>query len=284
MKKYKIRSFSKINLSLRVLSRQKDGYHNINSIITFCKLHDVISIYKINGSNDKISFSGRFKKGINEKSNTITKLLYLLRKKNFLKKQSFKINIQKNIPHGSGLGGGSSNAADLLNFFNKNMYLKLNNSELNKIANQIGFDVPISLEKKNTLLIGKKGKMLKLNQKFRLNIVIVYPNIVCPTKKIYNKNKKYTQPMSQTYFYKKKLVDFLKSEKNDLEKIVTGLYPRVRKIINFIKFQHGCYFSRITGSGSACIGMFSNTKSAVFTKKLIKLKFPKYWCIVSKTI
>ena len=284
MKKYKIRSFSKINLSLRVLSRQNDGYHNINSIITFCNLHDVISLYKINGSNDKVSFSGRFKKGINEKSNTITKLLYLLRKKNFLKKQAFKINIQKNIPHGAGLGGGSSNAADLLNFFNKNMYLKLNNSELNKIANQIGFDVPISLEKKNTLLIGKKGKMLKLNQKFRLNIVIVYPNIVCSTKKIYSKNKKYTQPMSQTYFYKKKLVDFLKSEKNDLEKIVTGLYPRVRKIINFIKFQHGCYFSRITGSGSACIGMFSNTKSAVFTKKLIKLKFPKYWCIVSKTI
>ena len=210
--------------------------------------------------------------------------MYLLRKKNFLKKQAFKINIQKNIPHGSGLGGGSSNAADLLNFFNKNMYLKLNNNELNKIANQIGFDVPISLEKKNTLLIGKKGKMLKLNQKFRLNIVIVYPNIVCSTKKIYNKNKKYTQPMSQTYFYKKKLVDFLKSEKNDLEKIVTGLYPRVRKIINFIKFQHGCYFSRITGSGSACIGMFSNTKSAIFTQKLIKLKFPKYWCIVSKTI
>tara|TARA_B100000745_G_scaffold251715_1_gene173871 strand:- start:359 stop:1213 length:855 start_codon:yes stop_codon:yes gene_type:complete len=284
VKKYKIKSFSKINLSLRVLSRLNSGYHNINSIITFCNLHDVISIYKINGSNDKISFSGRFKKGINGKSNTVTKLLNLLRKKNFLKKQAFKINIQKNIPHGSGLGGGSSNAADLLNFFNKNMYLKLNNNELNKIANQIGFDVPISLEKKNTLLIGKKGKMLKLNQKFRLNIVIVYPNIVCSTKKIYNKNKKYTQPMSQTYFYKKKLVDCLKSEKNDLEKIVTGLYPRVRKIINFIKFQHGCYFSRITGSGSACIGMFSNTKSAIFTQKLIKLKFPKYWCIVSKTI
>ena len=61
MKKYKIKSFSKINLSLRVLSRLNSGYHNINSIITFCNLHDVISIYKINGSNDKISFSGRFK-------------------------------------------------------------------------------------------------------------------------------------------------------------------------------------------------------------------------------
>ena len=97
MKKYKIRSFSKINLSLRVLSRQNDGYHNINSIITFCNLHDVISIYKINGSNDKVSFSGRFKKGINKKSNTITKVLNLLRSNKLLKNQAFKINIQKNI-------------------------------------------------------------------------------------------------------------------------------------------------------------------------------------------
>ena len=117
MKKFKVKSFCKINLSLRVLKRLCDGYHNIKSLITFCDLHDVILIRKIKGLNDKISFSGRFKNGINKKSNTITKVLYLLRKRKFFKKQAFKINIEKNIPHGSGLGGGSSNAADVLNFF-----------------------------------------------------------------------------------------------------------------------------------------------------------------------
>ena len=287
MKKYKIRSFSKINLSLRVLSRQKDGYHNINSIITFCKLHDVISIYKINGSNDKVSFSGRFKKGINKKSNTVTKVLYLLRKKNFLKKQAFKINIQKNIPHGSGLGGGSSNAADLLNFFNKNMYLKLNNNELNKIASQIGFDVPISLEKKNTFLTGRKGEMLRINRKFALNLLILYPNLICSTKKIYKNNKQFYFSRLKSNFYiksKKKLINFLKNESNDLEITVTKIYPKVRKIIDFIESQKGCYFSRITGSGSACIGIFSNMKNVIYAQKLIKLKYPKYWCVISKTI
>ena len=97
------------------------------------------------------------------------------------------INVQKNIPHGSGLGSGSSNAASLLNFFNSKMYLKLNKNEINKIASQIGFDVPVNLEKKNTLLIGKKSKVLRLNQKFGLNILIVYPNVICSTKKIYEK-------------------------------------------------------------------------------------------------
>ena len=287
MKKFKIKSFCKINLSLRVLKRLSNGYHNIKSLVTFCDLHDLISISKIKGVNDKISFSGRFKKGVNKKSNTITNVLYLLRKRNFFQKQAFKIDIQKNIPHGSGLGGGSSNAANVLNFFNSKMRLKLNKDKISKIAYQIGFDTPVSLEKKNTLLTGKKGEILRLNQKFRLNILIVYPNVICSTKKIYANNKKFTFLRSQSNFYikdKNKLIDFLKNENNDLEKTAIKFYPKVRKIINFIKSQNGCYFSRITGSGSACIGIFSNMKSAIFAKKLIKLKFPNYWCVVSKTI
>ena len=287
MKKFKINSFCKFNLSLRVLKRLSNGYHNIKSLVTFCDLHDVISISKIKGVNDKISFSGRFKKGVNKKSNTITNVLYLLRKRNFFQKQAFKIDIQKNIPHGSGLGGGSSNAANVLNFFNSKMRLKLNKDEISKIAYQIGFDTPVSLEKKNTLLTGKKGEILRLNQKFRLNILIVYPNVICSTKKIYANNKKFTFLRSQSNFYikdKNKLIDFLKNENNDLEKTAIKFYPKVRKIINFIKSQNGCYFSRITGSGSACIGIFSNMKSAVFAQKFMKLKFPNYWCVVSKTI
>ena len=287
MKKFKIKSFCKINLSLRVLKRLSNGYHNIKSLVTFCDLHDVISISKIKGVNDKISFSGRFKKGVNKKSNTITNVLYLLRKRNFFQKQAFKIDIQKNITHGSGLGGGSSNAANVLNFFNSKMRLKLNKDEISKIAYQIGFDTPVSLEKKNTLLTGKKGEILRLNQKFRLNILIVYPNVICSTKKIYANNKKFTFLRSQSNFYikdKNKLIDFLKNENNDLEKTAIKFYPKVRKIINFIKSQNGCYFSRITGSGSACIGIFSNMKSAVFAQKFMKLKFPNYWCVVSKTI
>jgi 4-diphosphocytidyl-2-C-methyl-D-erythritol kinase len=287
VKKFKIKSFCKINLSLRVLKRLSNGYHNIKSLVTFCDLHDVISISKIKGVNDKISFSGRFKKGVNKKSNTITNVLYLLRKRNFFQKQAFKIDIQKNIPHGSGLGGGSSNAANVLNFFNSKMRLKLNKDEISKIAYQIGFDTPVSLEKKNTLLTGKKGEILRLNQKFRLNILIVYPNVICSTKKIYANNKKFTFLRSQSNFYikdKNKLIDFLKNENNDLEKTAIKFYPKVRKIINFIKSQNGCYFSRITGSGSACIGIFSNMKSAVFAQKFMKLKFPNYWCVVSKTI
>ena len=287
MNNIKIKSYCKINLSLKVLQKLSNGYHNIISLVTFCDLYDVITISRIRNLEDKISFSGKFSKGINKKSNTITKVLNLLRSTKLLKNQTFKINVQKNIPHGSGLGGGSSNAADLLNYFNLKMKPKLSKKKIKKLARQIGFDVPINLEKKNTFLTGKKDELLRFDQKFKLNLLIVYPNLICPSKKIYAKNKmiNFLKPQSIPYIKNnKRLINFLKNEKNDLEKIVIKLHPKIKKIIDYIKSQKGCHFSRITGSGSACIGIFSNMKNAIYAQKLIKLKYPKYWCAVSKTI
>ena len=281
MKKFKIKSYCKINLSLRVLKKLKNGYHSIASLITFCDLYDIISISKINGSKDKINFSGPFKSGIDVKLNTITKMFDLIRKERLIKNQFFKINVQKNIPHGSGLGGGSSNAASLINYLN----LKISKKKKLQLASQIGSDVPVCLKRKNTFLKNSEKKMFRFKKRFNLDLLIVYPNLICSTKKIYKNYKNKGLSRSLLCFTdKKKLIDFFKKEKNDLEKTVIKLYPKINKIINFIKSQNGCYFSRITGSGSACIGIFSNMETANYSKKLIKRKFPKYWCVTSKTI
>ena len=87
MKKYKLKSYCKINLSLRVLKRLDNGYHKITSLITFCDLYDVISIVKNNKKKDEVSFSGKFKEGIKKNSNTIIKTLNLLRSRKFLKEK-----------------------------------------------------------------------------------------------------------------------------------------------------------------------------------------------------
>jgi 4-diphosphocytidyl-2-C-methyl-D-erythritol kinase len=287
VEKFKIKSYCKVNLSLKIIKKLSNGYHNIISLITFCKLNDLIFISKVQSPKDNIIFSGKFKKGINKKSNTVTKVLSLFRKNKLLGNQKFKIKIQKNIPHGSGLGGGSANAADLINYLNLEMKLKLSKKNLINLGKQIGFDVPLGLERKNILLTGKKNEILKIKQKFKLDLLVVYPSLICSTKKIYKANKNISQAKPKTFFYKKnkkQLINFLKNENNDLEDTVIKIYPKVKKIINYIKLQKGCYFSRITGSGSACIGIFSSRKNALYTQKLIKLKYPKYWCAVSKTM
>ena len=287
MKKFKIKSYSKVNLYLKVLKKLSNGYHSISSLITFCEPYDIISISINKDLKDHISFSGKFKKKIDKKSNTITKLLYLLRKKNYLKKTFFKINIHKKIPHGSGLGGGSTNSASLFKFLRKKKYLKISKNKMNKIARKVGFDVPISLEKKNTFLTGKHNEIIRLSRKFKFNILIVYPNIICSTKKIYkNKSQFKSKKLRVLDFRKNKhhIIEFLKKERNDLEEVTIKFYPKIKKIIDLIKNQEGCYFSRITGSGAACFGIFANMKTAISTKKLIHTKFSNYWCVVSKTI
>ena len=287
MEKFKIKSYCKVNLTLRVLKKLNSGYHSISSLITFADLHDKILISKTNRTKDIISFSGRFNKGIDKKKNTISKLLNLLRQKKMINKQMFKINIEKNIPHGSGLGGGSSNAAVLLNYFNSKMKMNLSKEQLQNLAFKIGSDVPIILEKKNTFLTGKKNIIMRINQNFRLNLLIVYPGIICSTKKIYKNNKKNIPKKTPNLFKKrsiKNLLNLLKNNDNDLQETVIKIYPKIKKIIDLIKLQNGCYLSRITGSGSACIGIFSTKKNAIYAQKMIKLKFPKYWSFVSKTI
>ena len=264
-----------------MIKKLKNGYHSIVSLITFCDLHDVITVSKINAFEDKISFSGPFKSGIDVKSNIITKTLDLIRKKQLIRNQFYKINIQKNIPHGSGLGGGSSNAANLLNYLN----LKINKKKKLQIASQIGSDVSVCLQKKNTFLKNNEKKIIRFKKKFNLNLLIVYPNLICSTKKIYkNYKKKGSLKHPINFLGKKKIFNFLKQENNDLENVVVKIYPKVGELIKYIKSQKGCNFSRITGSGSACIGVFSNKKNAIYAKQLINLKYPNYWCVVSKTI
>ena len=89
MKKYKLKSYCKINLSLRVLKRLDNGYHKITSLMTFCDLYDVISIVKNNKMKDEVSFSGKFKEGIKKNSNTIIKTLNLVRNRKLLKRIQF---------------------------------------------------------------------------------------------------------------------------------------------------------------------------------------------------
>ena len=285
MKKYKLKAHCKVNLSLRVLKKLKNGYHKIQSFMAFAQIHDEIYIKEIKAKKDKVVFYGDFKNGINAKSNSITKTLQLLRKENKLINRFFSIKVKKNIPHGSGLGGGSSDAATLVNFFNLKMDLKLNRNSLFRLANNIGSDVFFNIINKNLYASGNKVTIL--NPKQRFYILITFPFIHCSTKKIYLNNKKFSKSYlitSKDSQYKKKIIDILKSEHNDLQETVEQRHPIIRKIIKKISMQKGCYFSRLTGSGSACIGLFFNMKTASFAKKIIKRKFPKYWCQTSKTI
>ena len=131
------KSNAKINLGLKIINKRTDNFHNIESIFIEIDLFDTLSFTP----------SNQFKLSCNQKNiptdgkNTIYKIYSQLNKKYFFKNQ-YEIHLIKKIPIGSGLGGGSSNAACVLNTLNKIENLNLNESELLNFAKSIGSDVP----------------------------------------------------------------------------------------------------------------------------------------------
>ena len=165
-----IKSFAKINLSLGVISKSKDNLHKIESLITFIDLYDEIKIKKTNKPNHKVIFYGRFSKDITS-NNTVNNLLKFLEKKNFLKTQKFIIEVKKNIPVKSGLGGGSMNAASILSYFKKKKIITINKIETVKICKHIGSDVELGIEKKNPII--KKNSIL-VRVKIKINSSFIF--------------------------------------------------------------------------------------------------------------
>ena len=76
----------------------------------------------------------------------------------------------------------------------------------------------------------------------------------------------------------------IKKDHNDLQKLVEKKYPKISQLILSIYRQEGCIFSRMTGSGSACFGVFKSKKTAKLAINNLKRKYPKYWCVITKTI
>ena len=287
MKTFLIKSFCKINLSLRVIKKLHTGLHKIQSLVTFVNLFDTIKIKEIDSEQDQIKFYGKFKYNINLKNNTISKTLNLLRKNNYLKKQKFKVYIKKNIPHSAGLGGGSMNSAALIRFLLSTYKLNINQKKLYKIASKIGYDVPLGLNIRNTFLMGGNKYLKRFKDKLKLHVVLANPGIKCLSKDIYSKNKQFSnsyQKKINSNFQKLFDLNNIKLDRNDLEQIVFKLHPKIKILNTFIKKQENCIFSRLTGSGSTCVGYFKNLKSTQKAKKNIIKKFPNYWCEKAETI
>ena len=281
MDSFKIKSYAKINLALHVTGK-KIKLHKIESLVSFIDLHDLIYLKQIKKKNHKIIFKGKFSKNIG-KINTVTNLMKLLDNKNYLKNQKFDIKIVKNIPQEAGMGGGSMNAASLINFFIKKKILKIKKDELIKLTSQIGSDVILGI-KPTIAILSHNGELKKYNKDIRLHTLVVKPSFGCSTKYIYSKVKSFSKP--QFSFPKLKMfeVEYLKTLNNDLEKIAFKKYPKLKKIKLFLSNTPNNMFVRMSGSGSSIVAYFDSKRSCGNAYSQFKRKFSSHWCIISKTI
>jgi len=275
-----IKSYAKINLALNVVGKSSK-LHKIESLIAFLDFHDLILLKKIKSKNHQVIFNGKFSKNINS-NNTVSKLLKFL-DENKIINQKFYIKITKNIPQKAGLGGGSMNAASILNFFIKKKIIRVSDKQIYKIASHVGSDVVLGLVNTNSVLTSR-NKISRFKKCKKFFTLVVKPNFGCSTKVIYSQVKKFEKarflnPKREMFNLK-----FLKKMSNSLEKIAQIRYPKLKKIKSYLENLNNPIFVRMTGSGSALVSYYFSKKQCNEAQKKFKRDFKKYWCITSKTI
>ena len=209
--------------------------------------------------------------------------MLLLRSQKFItQNQKYKIVINKKIPVFAGLGGGTANSVTLIKYFLKS---KISSKFLELAEKKIGSDLRLFFS--NHSFQKNLKKIIKFKKKFKYYFLLVYPYIKSSTKNVYSNVKIYNVPLQTDptkIFSKKKYNEFLLNEANDLQKIVEKQHHKIQGILSLIKDQKNCLYTRMTGSGSVCFGIFSNVKSASLAAKVLKKKFPNYWCVATKSI
>ena len=210
-------------------------------------------------------------------------MLKLLDKNKLLNNKKFEIKIIKNIPQQAGMGGGSMNAASLINFFINQKILKIKKNELKKLTSQIGSDVILGIKPINTVLT-QNGDIKKYNNCFKFYTLVVKPDFGCSTKYIYSKVKLLSKPQFNIPKSKMFKLQYLKNLNNDLEKIAFKTYPKLKKIKLFLSNTPNNMFVRMSGSGSSIVAYFDSKRSCSNAYSQFKRKFSSHWCITSKTI
>ena len=277
----RIKSYAKINLALNVTGKLT-LLHKIESIVSFIDLHDLIFIKNTNKKNHQISFYGKFSQNISS-NNTVRKLFVILEEKKLLKDKKFQIKIKKNIPQKAGLGGGSMNAASILNFLIKKKFINISQKKIKYISNLIGSDVILGLNSTN-IVLSSNNIIRNFSKCPKFHTLLIRPDFGFSTKKIYLGVKKFTK--SKFNNPRKFMFNpvFLSKQMNALESIAFSKYPKLKKIKSFLVNMKNPLFVRMTGSGSVIVAYFKSKKECEMAKIEFQRNFENYWCNTSKTL
>ncbi len=252
-----LRSFGKINLGLEITGKRADGYHTLRTIFQTIDVYDELQLRE--NKKQKINLAGSDRSIRWDESNIIARACRLIYE-NHNVRQGFDILVRKNIPPGSGLGGGSGNAAVMLLFLDQYFNLQTPAAEMNRMAASLGADVPFFLGGGTALGEGIGESLTPLPELSPKTIALFIPPQHVSTALIFSRFNltKPALPSKIQLFLQKS--DFSDLE-NELENVTFALFPEIREIKRKM-LQGGCDFVQMTGSGSAVYGLGAQEKLA----------------------
>ncbi len=268
MDKTVLPSPAKINLGLAVLSQRADGYHNLHTLFQELTFHDTITLSPIqSGCEITSDFDG-----IPLDESNLAFCAWSTLKKSHPEIGGVKIHLEKRIPVGAGLGGGSSNAATVLKGLNTLYSLSLSQRDLEKIGTKLGADVPFFIRGGLQLGEGIGDKLTPIKGMVPGQILLVVPPFSISTVWAYETLKNdLNEPRHEPNFarvFKKENFSFSIFE-NDFERIVIPAHPEIGTIKQKLLDQDAV-FASLSGSGSTVYGIFDEEAQAKRAESALK--------------
>ncbi len=280
---------AKVNLTLRVLGRRADGYHDIESLVAFAGVGDRLTLAPGDALALTVSGPGAAQTGA-ESDNLVVKATNALAARvPALRAGAFRL--QKNLPVAAGLGGGSADAAAALRLLAQVNTLSLDDPRLHDAARATGADVPVCLDPRPRVMRGI-GEILSAALPLpRLPAVLVNPGVAVPTKLVFSGWKPNPLRASAaaadfaglaTMENEERLLDWLVHQANDLQAPAIALMPVIAEVLAVLSAAAGCRLARMSGSGATCFALFSSRAETVSAGQKLRTQFPTWW--ISETV
>ena len=273
---------AKVNLTLTVLGRRRDGYHSIDSLVVFARAGDRLAFVPGEPLSLRVRGSTAAQAGAIDDNLVLKATRALAAAIPDLKLGAFTLD--KRLPVAAGLGGGSSDAGAALRLLARANRLRLGDPRLARVARSVGADVPVCVDPKPRRIRGI-GEILSARLAIpKLHAVLVNPGVAVPTKDVFailglkaGETKKRVGRARALPREFNKLVAILAEEGNDLEPAAIKLQPVIASVLKALVRENGCHMARMSGSGATCFGLFTSSRAAAGAAKRLSAAHPGWW-------
>lgn len=276
---------AKINLTLGIFGRRPDGFHELESLVVFAPFGDRLTLWPDRPLDLKVSGPMAAGAGAVDDNLVLRAARALAERIEGLRLGRF--GLIKRLPSGAGLGGGSADAAAALRLIAKVNHLALEDARIHDAARATGADVPVCLDPRPRIMRGIGEALSAPLALPRLGIVVVHPGLALPTGPVFKllgvapgeqlAARSPARPVCPPAAERDALLSWLAAERNDLEQAAVSIVPQVADVLRAIAELAGCRLARMSGSGSACFGLFDSGRAAAAAARRIAAAHPSWW-------
>lgn len=267
---------AKINLFLHVVGQRSDGFHDLQSMVAFADIGD--EIFAERSDVNSLSIDGPFAEGLAAESDNLVLRAARALSERLGVRGGARFRLTKNLPVASGIGGGSADAAAAMRALLA-LYGEIETSDLISLAASLGSDIPVCMVSRTAMMEGRGERLSELPPLPRVPIVLVNPGISVSTAEIFRALATKNNPpvaAPPTFASIEELVRYLCTTRNDLEAPARAAAPVIGGVLEAIS-REGAVFTRMSGSGATCFGLFETAAQARKAASSIAAANPNWW-------